>query len=79
MYDNIFQLITDELDNQESKGKSFSHPESIWATIVMDYLGRTVRRLFAGEKADHESLVKALAVGVAWLEEHYEDTHGTKE
>lgn len=65
----IFNLISEQRDRQDAKGKSFEHSDAVWCTILNDYLGRAVSKCYTGEQADMEMLAKALAVGVAWMEQ----------
>jgi hypothetical protein len=65
--DVVFELLNHYLNVQEEKGKSFSHTDEKWYSIVGFYLGMAVRRVFAGEPANYTLIAKGLAAGVAWL------------
>lgn len=68
MKEETINLINEQLEIQKIKGKSFEHSDEVWTTIVIDYLGRTVRQVFSGKKADEVLLVKMIAVAISWLE-----------
>ena len=69
----VYREIEHWIGVQQNKGKAMSHDDATWASIVMDYLGRSVRRVFVLDVADYNLVAKLLAVGVAWLAQRVED------
>ena len=73
--ESVYLLVDAERQNQIDKGKPQSHTWAMWLMILTDYTGRVARALwnvtFNGGTHDDVliPLTKAVAVGVAWLED----------
>ncbi len=63
---NIYNAIEEEITRGQ-RDKSFSHTDGVWLAILIDYLGRATRRIYAGKGVDKVMLIKVLAAGVSWL------------
>ena len=68
-FEHVVELIREERKAQKGKGKTDYHEDGDWLSILVYYLGQATKRMFAGEGVNTEFLVKALAVGIAWLEQ----------
>lgn len=74
---DIYGMLEREIVlGQEGKGKAMSNSDGIWLSILVDYLGRATKRIFAGEGVNGLMLMKALAVGISWLADENEETNG---
>lgn len=72
----VFQMIDEERERQINLDKEQRHAWATWNIIFNDYVGRVARELWYLANKDKNtaddiilSLVKVLAVGVAWLED----------
>lgn len=71
----VYLLIDDERNKQIEKGKPSSHTWAMWLMIFTDYVGRVAKALWSitFDGGTHEDvlipLVKAVSIGVAWLED----------
>lgn len=71
----VLELIAEEREEQHASGKEDNHGWATWLILFSDYCGRVATALckltFGTEKDQkflERALVKALAVGTAWLE-----------
>ena len=65
----VFDEIQCERERQDAKWGQQNHGDGTWALILMEELGEACQAILKGHSSEpRKELIRALSVGVAWLE-----------